>query len=1480
MWQQRPFLSHLVLLVLWMSLMGITGASNVPCNATLQCELKLRPGSICMESGYCSNPLYHGGGCLKTMLGAKNWTRTRVCSSQDPPEAAANGYCLPASAAGHFSYQEIRLAGLNWETGIFVSWIIQIILSEVLNVPTTIDAGSPHVNIDLYNPKSEFDLSSIVLDYGWEGHAVADRVKDCRTVYTDDEDNYQQCFHVVPEMWWSTVLEEGKIVGIDPPRELGVLGENALFIPRFAAERDPTLVSYFGMRDRVKVAQTFQTPTRWKDFCAIQEDNCITPDAYNRWKTYCQLNNCIDKPHAPRFPENEQEEQSFFVEGLYPGHFRITEEGDCDLNPDTCTGVLVDYACGWNSYAKQQTHHLNMPFRYAGTEVNGGFKASEALQIWRAANATKSPVFMVWYSPDPFYQSFLGSEAEMTRVNLPPPTPQCADNRINVADYCANSTWRDQGSFGDPKGSCDTYPQLLQKTFTKALRDVTEDPSLSDVFWSPARDFLLNLRLDNLHYNELIQLWRSRGTDPLGYDPRDATCQWVVDNFDRLMSFVPETYPRVIKEVDNEREALLAVAFGLSIFVVCVVLLTTAFCFLKRKTMCIYHMQSHFLRLLLCGMLMVGIGAVIMTAAPTDASCGVTPWLINLGYLLLFVPLVVRISAISRLATDGKRMQRVRVKSIELYKYVLAFAVLVAVYLFVWTYVDPPVKTYEYELTNHVTPEGDSVIESYDYCGAEYDYYWLFIAMACRGLVLLSGTMIGFLALRVKDDRNDSRAIFVTLVVQLVVLVLQFVVCVILFESKRSDLMGYSSILHSLNAITPIAIYILPKFFDKDENKQGEDNMLPDVFVHTTMALLDVVGFSAWTSVRQPVDVFQFLEVLYETFDEIAVKNGVFKVETVGECYIAATGIPKPQPDHAVRMAKFAMDCMAKMPRFVKSMETRFGPDTGDLSLQIAMHSGPVTGGCLAGKGEKFQLFGATTFEAKLLLDKSISGRIHVSESTANLIVNGGKPNWIVPRDEKVSTGPTFWLDFGRRESAKEVKSDEFAYMNGQQRWVEWNVGVFQGLLVQILARRAMSFTAGLSSGSTVDFNKAEMPLEEVKEIIELPEFDRRAARRQRDNQDVVIADEVIAELREYISVIASLYNQYPFHNFAHASYVVMAVKKYMSRILEGSEAELGGEEERGRSSAQSALHDHSYGITSDPLTQFACVYSALIHDVQHPGVPNNRWMEENDELASRYKLRSVAEQNSFDVSWDLLMQDRFQKLRSTICSSSEELHRFRQIVINCVMATDLGDKQLKALRNGRWEKAFSQEATSVSGLSEVSSSSDSEDESYNPRRSANHAIKKRKQVSINRKATIVIEHLIQAADIAHTCQHWHIYRKWNERLFRELYQAYREGRSDANPADNWYKGEIGFFDFYIIPLSQKIRDCGVFGPTSDENLNYATNNRNMWKSEGQQIVEDMLKQVEQEYREQNESDRECAKDPSSSPFQCIDLELELGVVE
>ena len=64
-----------------------------------------------------------------------------------------------------------------------------------------------------------------------------------------------------------------------------------------------------------------------------------------------------------------------------------------------------------------------------------------------------------------------------------------------------------------------------------------------------------------------------------------------------------------------------------------------------------------------------------------------------------------------------------------------------------------------------------------------------------------------------------------------------------------------------------------------------------------------------------------------------------------------------------------------------------------------------------------------------------------------------------------------------------------------------------------------------------------------------------------------------------------------------------------------------------------SQLHVYTHGITSDPLTLCAIVFSALIHDVDHRGVSNIQLAKEDAKMALHYQNKSIAEQNSLDVS-------------------------------------------------------------------------------------------------------------------------------------------------------------------------------------------------------------------------------------------------------
>ena len=469
------------------------------------------------------------------------------------------------------------------------------------------------------------------------------------------------------------------------------------------------------------------------------------------------------------------------------------------------------------------------------------------------------------------------------------------------------------------------------------------------------------------------------------------------------------------------------------------------------------------------------------------------------------------------------------------------------------------------------------------------------------------------------------------------------------------------------------------------------------------------------------------------------------------------------------------------------------------------MHSGPVVAGVLRGEKTRFQLFGDTMNTASRMESTCHANHIQISQDTANLLESVGKGHWFKEREDKVKAKgkgelTTYFLTMDHFTNPYPAGKNTKKKVHGS---TAWTVEVMSSLLTEIAKIRKIRDIAPESS-STIELLEQEYKggedvkqvIDEVAEAIILPDY---CLSKEDDDNSIALDDQVLKELQDYVQTISQLYNKNPFHNFDHASHVVMSVNKLLCRIV-APDLDNASEE---------ILHDHTYGITSDPLTWFAVIFAALIHDVDHSGVPNAQLVKEEAPVAALYNKKSVAEQNSFDIAWDLLMEPVYANLRKSIYVTSGEFKRFRQLVVNSVMATDIVDGDLKKLRNDRWYAAFddSKDGTSCRML----------------------------------KATIVIEHLIQASDVAHTMQHWHIYRKWNERFFNECYVAYLDGRAEKDPSETWYQGELGFFDFYIIPLAKKLKECGVFGVSSDEYLSYAVQNRAEWEKRGQAIVQEIV---------------------------------------
>ncbi|KAG7367903.1 adenylate/guanylate cyclase [Nitzschia inconspicua] len=611
-----------------------------------------------------------------------------------------------------------------------------------------------------------------------------------------------------------------------------------------------------------------------------------------------------------------------------------------------------------------------------------------------------------------------------------------------------------------------------------------------------------------------------------------------------------------------------------------------------------------------------------------------------------------------------------------------------------------------------------------------------------------------------------------------------------------------------------------------------------EYFPSTTILFADIVGFTAWSSIRDPYQVFTLLETIYDAFDSMAEQKSVFKVETIGDCWVGATGIPQPQKDHAVIMATFSRRCLDKVLTLLGELEETLGPGTSDLGMRFGLHSGPIIGGMLRGSKCRYQLFGDTMNVASRIESTSAKNKIHLSEQTADLLMSAGKGDWIERRNRKiVAKGKgelqTFWLTTdGPKHLSPQVKMAlpaiskflqkakiEPAFCEKKivgdvkgrvERLVDYNVKVMERLLKRVTASRRHSHGEALFFVEQVVASYSpETILKEAQEgVAFMPGW-----KRDNDPTDDVDLEQVVTrQLHLLVSKIAESYRDLPFHCFEHASHTTLSVTKLLAS-LEATLAAFGSQDTE---NWENRVNKRVCEMLTHPMSQFTLFFASMIHDAEYE-VPNFQLVKEGSDIAKTYKNKSCAEQNSIHSAWKLLMQPCFRELRACLFQSREELQLFRSLLVKSVMATDIWDMEHVSARECRWEQVLDalQQGPEADekGMDELAA----------------------------RKAALVAEYLIQISDVSHTTQHSKVYEKWNKLLFKEMFLGYKTGRGSSNPTDNWYNGELKFFDGHVIPLAKRLCECHVFRASAEICLTNAINNRRRWEEKGNSTVQEYL---------------------------------------
>jgi class 3 adenylate cyclase len=202
----------------------------------------------------------------------------------------------------------------------------------------------------------------------------------------------------------------------------------------------------------------------------------------------------------------------------------------------------------------------------------------------------------------------------------------------------------------------------------------------------------------------------------------------------------------------------------------------------------------------------------------------------------------------------------------------------------------------------------------------------------------------------------------------------------LLHESQRSDKL--------LRSILPDQVIQHLKNFEFTIDQRRGSQMtqygsvgIAEAYDKVTILFTDVVSFTTFSSHISPEELVLFLNELFTCFDDIAEECGLEKIKTIGDAYMGVSGLPNPNPMHAVAAARMGL-------RIVELMKSALFKDhNGDpLGCRVGIHSGSVVAGVIGRKKFIYDIWGDAVNTASRMESTGEVNMVHCSETTAVLL--------------------------------------------------------------------------------------------------------------------------------------------------------------------------------------------------------------------------------------------------------------------------------------------------------------------------------------------------------------------------------------------------------------------------------------------------------------------------------------------------------------
>ena len=227
------------------------------------------------------------------------------------------------------------------------------------------------------------------------------------------------------------------------------------------------------------------------------------------------------------------------------------------------------------------------------------------------------------------------------------------------------------------------------------------------------------------------------------------------------------------------------------------------------------------------------------------------------------------------------------------------------------------------------------------------------------------------------QQRKNQKLLVISVVVASILILL---LAIGLYRRNRFIKRTSTIIEKEKNRSERLLLNILPEETAKELKKHGK--VKAKKFDSVTVLFADFKKFTVYAENLSPEKLIQAVDFYFSKFDEIVEKYGIEKIKTIGDSYMAASGLPFPDENHAEKMLNAAFE----MIEFVKDCKGNPDLKNADFDVRIGMSSGPVIAGVVGTKKFAYDIWGDTVNIAARMESHSDIGRINISETTYNLI--------------------------------------------------------------------------------------------------------------------------------------------------------------------------------------------------------------------------------------------------------------------------------------------------------------------------------------------------------------------------------------------------------------------------------------------------------------------------------------------------------------